>query len=52
MKTCSVCGIKDEVIFRCPDGKDRCVVCCAKYEISNEEVSEYMLKGEGNEIRN
>lgn len=32
MKACSICNIKDFIIFRCPDGKDRCVVCCAKYE--------------------
>ena len=37
-KKCSVCGETKGVIFRFPDGKDRCVKCAAKYELDKEET--------------
>lgn len=30
LKKCSVCGKEDKIIFRCPDGKDKCIKCIIK----------------------
>lgn len=37
LKKCSECGVKDPAIFRCPDGKDRCIKCATRYLPDSKE---------------
>ena len=32
LRRCSICNKESKSVFRCPDGRDRCVKCAAKYE--------------------